>query len=122
MSNLVKGEEIHPLDKYPLTAGSLQAIMSPIGIGGFKTMLLKTRVFDLCPGRYKNLSELAQVMGISVSQVYRVQEGKRNINCKFIIGAIKAFPGCSFDDLFYFVPEVPTGKDSRTVAAGSRRF
>jgi DNA-binding Xre family transcriptional regulator len=85
-------------------------------------MLLKTRVFDLCPGRYKNLSELAQVMGISVSQVYRVQEGKRNINCKFIIGAIKAFPGCSFDDLFYFVPEVPTGKDSRTVAAGSRRF
>jgi DNA-binding Xre family transcriptional regulator len=85
-------------------------------------MLLKTRVFDLCPGRYKNLTELAQAMGISVSQVYRVQEGKRNINCKFIIGAIKAFPGCSFDDLFYFVPEVPVGKDTRTVAVGSRRF
>jgi hypothetical protein len=85
-------------------------------------MLLKTRVFDLCPGRYKNLSELAQAMGISVSQVYRVQEGKRNINCKFIIGAIKAFPGYSFDDLFYFIPEVPTGKDSRAVAVGSQRF
>jgi hypothetical protein len=85
-------------------------------------MLLKTRVFDLCPGRYKNLSELAQAMEISVSQVYRVQEGKRNINCKFIIGAIKAFPGHSFDDLFYLVPEVPTGKDSRKALAGSRRF
>jgi hypothetical protein len=85
-------------------------------------VLLKTRVFDLCPGRYKNLSELAQAMEISVSQVYRVQEGKRNINCKFIIGAIKAFPGYSFDDLFYFIPEVPAGKDSRPVAVGSRRF
>ena len=85
-------------------------------------MLLKTRVFDLCPGRYKNLSELAEAMEISVSQVYRVQEGKRNINCKFIIGAIKAFPGCSFDDLFYFVPEVPVGKDSRPAFVWSRRF
>jgi hypothetical protein len=85
-------------------------------------MLLKTRVFDLCPGRYKNLTELAQAMEISVSQVYRVQEGKRKINCKFIIGAIKAFPGHSFDDLFYFIPEVPIGKDSRKVAVGSRRF
>ena len=85
-------------------------------------MLLKTRVFDLCPGRYRNLSELAQAMEISVSQVYRVQEGKRNINCKFIIGAIKAFPGCSFDDLFYFVPEVPVGNDSRAAVVGSVDF
>jgi hypothetical protein len=95
--------------------------MSPIGIEG-GAMLLKARIFDLCPGRYRNLSELAQAMEISVSQVYRVQEGKRKINCKFIIGAIKAFPGCSFDDLFYFAPEVPAGKNSRTAAAGSRRF
>jgi hypothetical protein len=85
-------------------------------------MLLKTRVFDLCPGRYRNLSELAQAMEISVSQVYRVQEGKRNINCKFIIGAIKAFPGCSFDDLFYFVPEVPAGKNSHATVARGRPF
>jgi DNA-binding Xre family transcriptional regulator len=84
-------------------------------------MLLKTRVFDLCPERYKNLSELAQAMEISVSQIYRVQDGKRKINYKFIVGAIKAFPGCSFDDLFYFVPEVPAGKESRAaVASGSR--
>ena len=85
-------------------------------------MMLRTRIFDLCPGRYRNLSELAEAMEISVSQVYRVQDGKRNINCKFIIGAIKAFPGCSFDDLFYFVPEVPVGNDSRAAVVGSRSF
>ena len=62
-------------------------------------MRLKTRVFEL--NHYKNLSELAQAMGISVSQVYRVQEGKRGINEKFIVGAMKAFPGYKFDKLFY---------------------
>jgi predicted transcriptional regulator len=67
-------------------------------------MLLKTRVFDLYIGRYRNLTELAKAMEISVSQIYRVLEGKRNINRKFIIGAIKAFPGYKFDDLFYFAP------------------
>ncbi len=71
-------------------------------------MLVKTRVFELCNGKYKNLSELAKVMGISISQVYRVREGKRNINQKFIVGAIKAFPKYKLDDLFYFAPEPPT--------------
>lgn len=71
-------------------------------------MLVKTRVFELSDGSYKNLSELARVMGISVSQVYRVREGKRNINQKFIIGAIKAFPTHRLDDLFYLVAESPT--------------
>ena len=64
-------------------------------------MVVKTRVFELCNGRYKNLAELARAMGISVSQVYRVREGKRRINEKFIIGAVKAFPECRFSDLFY---------------------
>ncbi len=54
-------------------------------------MLIKTRIFELYYGNYKNLSTLAQVMEISVSQLYRVQEGKRNINQKFIVGAMKAF-------------------------------
>ena len=62
---------------------------------------LKTRVFELCKGRYKNLSELAQAMGISVSQIYRVKEGERPINEKFIIGAVKVFPGYNLDGLFY---------------------
>ncbi len=68
-------------------------------------MLLTTRIFDIWCGRYQNLSELAQAMGISVSQVYRVREGKRNINQTFIIGAARAFPGYKLDDLFRIVPE-----------------
>ena len=68
-------------------------------------MIIRTRIFELRDGRYKNLSELAQAMGISVSQIYRVREGKRSINQKFIIGAIKAFPNHKFEDLFYLAPE-----------------
>ena len=74
-------------------------------------MIIKTRVFELCNGNYKNLSELAQIMEISVSQIYRVREGKRNINQKFIVGAIKAFPKHKFEDLFYLAPEPPTVTD-----------
>ena len=68
-------------------------------------MIVKTRIFELCNGKYKNLSELAQAMGISVSQVYRVREGRRSINQKFIVGAIKAFPEHKLDDMFYLTPE-----------------
>ena len=71
-------------------------------------MIVRTRIFDFCNGYYKNLSELASAMGISVSQVYRVREGKRQINQKFIVGAIKAFPNHTLDDLFYVTPELPT--------------
>ena len=65
-------------------------------------MILKTTVFGLYNSRYKNLSE---VMGISASQVYRVRQGKRHINEKFIIGVTRAFPEYRFGDLFYLVPE-----------------
>ncbi len=68
-------------------------------------MIIKTRIFELCNGRYSNLSELARAMGISVSQVYRVREGKRHINQKFLIGAVKAFPEHKLDELFYFTDE-----------------
>ena len=71
-------------------------------------MIVKTRLFELCNDNYKNLSGLAQAMGISVSQVYRVREGKRHINQKFIVGAIKAFPNYKLDELFYLAPESPT--------------
>ena len=53
-------------------------------------------------GKYQNLSDLARAMGLSVSQVYRVREGKRGINEKFIVGAKKAFPDSRLDELFYF--------------------
>tara|TARA_B100000315_G_C14460621_1_gene533544 strand:- start:371 stop:595 length:225 start_codon:yes stop_codon:yes gene_type:complete len=71
-------------------------------------MMVKIRIFELYHNGYKNLAELAQAMGISVSQIYRVREGKRHINQKFIVGAIKAFPNYKLDDLFYLVPEVST--------------
>jgi hypothetical protein len=65
-------------------------------------MRLKTRVFELFyKGKYENLSEMARAMGIAPSQVYRVRNGQRPINEKFILGAVRAFPGYSLDDLFY---------------------
>jgi hypothetical protein len=68
-------------------------------------MNIETRVFEMAFGKYRNLSELARAMDLSISQVYRVREGKRGINEKFIIGAKKAFPESRLDELFYFIPE-----------------
>jgi len=64
-------------------------------------MRLQTKIFELCNGKYTNLTELARAMGISASQVYRVRQGRRPINEKFIIGTIKAFPNYRLDELFY---------------------
>ncbi len=64
-------------------------------------MKLKTRFFDLSNGKYGTLTELIQVMGISYNLFYRVRRGDRNINGRFIIGAIKAFPEYKLEDLFY---------------------
>ena len=77
-------------------------------------MIIKTRLFELCDGRYRNLTELAQKMELSVSQVYRVREGKRNINQKFIIGAKKAFPDYTLEELFYLDTELKPGHVERT--------
>ena len=65
-------------------------------------MIIKTRVYELAEGRFHSLADLAKSMGLSVSQVYRVREGKRGINEKFIVGAKKAFPERRLDELFYF--------------------
>ena len=53
-------------------------------------------------------------MGLSVSQVYRVREGKRGINEKFIIGAKKAFPESRLDELFYFNAGQSSGNMAET--------
>ena len=71
-------------------------------------MLVKTRIFEFYDRNYQSLVEVANAMEISVSQIYRVRAGKHNINQKFIVGTMKAFPGCKFDELFYLSPEVPT--------------
>jgi transcriptional regulator with XRE-family HTH domain len=88
-----------------LTIGKSGAIIKSLVVKGVVVMIVRTRIFELRNGNYKNLSQLAQAMGISVSQIYRVREGKRSINQKFIIGAIKAFPECRLDELFYLAPE-----------------
>ena len=67
-------------------------------------MLLKTQIFELYNGKYRNLRELAQAMGISVGQISGVQQGKHSIDENFIIGALKAFPEYSIGHLFYFTP------------------
>jgi len=65
---------------------------------------LKTRVFDYYED-YSSLVEVVQAIGISTSQIYRGRQGKRAINEKFIIGALKAFPGYRLNDFFYVVPD-----------------
>ncbi len=65
-------------------------------------MRLKTLIFELCTGKYKNLGELAQAMGMPAHQIYEVQRGQRSIDEEFITGAIKAFPEYGMGHLFYF--------------------
>jgi len=60
-------------------------------------------------------------MGLSVSQVYRVREGKRGINQKFIIGAKKAFPNYKLDDLFYLDSELPVSNTVETTVTSHYR-
>jgi hypothetical protein len=83
-------------------------------IRDYCTMIIKTRVFELANSRYQNLTDLAKAMGISVSQVYRVREGKRGINEKFIVGAKKAFPESRLDELFYFKSGQSSGHTAQT--------
>ena len=85
-------------------------------------MIVETRVFELCNNKYRNLSELAQAMDISVSQIYRVREGKRHINQKFIVGAIKAFPNHKLDDLFYLAYDSSTVTNKRHYQHSAAHF
>ena len=75
-------------------------------------MKLNTRVFELYKGKYESLPKLARAMKISTGQIYKVKQGKRGINQKFIIGATKAFPGYNLDDLFYVDSESQPVKSS----------
>ena len=95
--------------------------MQSFGIRGAIAMLIRTRVFEMCNKRYRNLTELARAMDLSVSQVYRVREGKRGINEKFIIGAKKAFSECQLDELFYLDPEPDYVSAIRTIVTNQHR-
>ena len=78
-------------------------------------MIIKTRVFESCNGNYSNLSELAQSMGMSVSQIYRVCESKRRRSEKFIIGAKSGSPNYRLDGFFYLDAEPIPGNLVGTV-------
>ena len=84
-------------------------------------MIIKTRIFQLCDGKYRNLSELAKDMGLSVSQVYRVREGKRSINQKFLIGAKKVFPNYRLDELFYLDDDMSLDNNMETFVTNRYR-
>ena len=77
-------------------------------------MIIKTKVFEMARNKYKNLTDLAKAMDLSISQVYRVREGKRGINEKFFIGAKKAFPESRLDELFYFNPSQASSNTRNT--------
>lgn len=64
-----------------------------------KMRRLKTRLFEL--NKFYSMAELATLLGLSQSYLYRVKHGERGINEKLIVGALTAFPKRKFDDLFY---------------------
>ena len=96
------------------------AIIGSYGVKGGIAMVIKMWVFELCARKYRNLSELAGAMGISVSQIYRVRDGKRSINQKFILGAVRAFPEYRFSDLFYIAGD--DSQDGTDVTITYRRY
>jgi len=60
---------------------------------------LKTKIFDLEEGR--DMKKLAILTGLSLSEIYRIKEGKRGVHDRFIVGVLTAFPEKKFEDLFY---------------------
>lgn len=50
-----------------------------------------------------NDTELAKIMGINRTQIWRVKEGHNEPGKDFIVGALRAFPEASFEELF-FIP------------------
>ena len=66
-------------------------------------MKLETMAFGLCNGKYANLAELARAIGIALSQIYRVRQGRRPTNHEFIIVAVRTFPEYKPDDPFCVV-------------------
>jgi hypothetical protein len=65
---------------------------------------IRTRVFDVAlrgPMGYWTDRRLAEAMGIHETTLHRVKKGIHPPSNAFIAGALKAYPGKGFDDLFY---------------------
>jgi transcriptional regulator with XRE-family HTH domain len=56
--------------------------------------------------------DLAEEMGVSYEQVYRVFRGKRNPGNEFIAKILKACAGAEFEQLFIFEEVLPTGNST----------
>ena len=54
-------------------------------------------------------------MEISTGQIYKVRDGTRGINQKFIIGSTKAFPEYNLENLFYVDSEGQPVKSSNNL-------
>ncbi len=71
-------------------------------------MQIRTRVFDIAKEHgYENARQLATAMDVSEALVSRVKNEERGVNRTFIAGALRAFPGKTFDDLFVIEPDEP---------------
>ena len=71
-------------------------------------MRIITRVFDLARKcGYTSDRELADAMDVSDGQITRVRNGQRRVHQDFILGALRAFPSKTFDDLFEIVADEP---------------
>ena len=64
-------------------------------------MKLKTRLFKLCKEDRIELADLAKTMSVSLNYISKIEKGGVEINKRFIIKSIKAFPGYKISDLFY---------------------
>ena len=81
---------------------------------------INREAFERLQAQYDmNDTELAHKMGINRTQVWRVKAGKNDPGTDFVAGALRAFPGVKFDELF-ILPDVvqaritqPTGTDNQ---------
>lgn len=64
--------------------------------------MLRTRIFDLMYYHgYRSQAELARKMGKDPASLSRVKTGQLEPDRAFIMAAIRAFPGKTYEDLFY---------------------
>lgn len=62
-------------------------------------MEIKAGLFQVYPEC--NMVQLATSTCLSLSQVYRIRQGKRKVSASFIAGVLAALPYHKFEDLFH---------------------
>jgi len=84
-------------------------------------MRLRTRVFELAFGAgYFTDQSLARAMGVHITTLCLVKKNEtdpgspdaREPSRTFILGALRAFPGKTMDDLFYTEPDPITSRNT----------